>query len=254
VVVARRPEVFVRPLSMEEGRKLQRISRTEKDPIKLRQAIVVLSSAVAEALGLPGTSVEAARRNRYKLLIRQAHERHGAAHPDFALVTSAAEAVAVADRFGYSVIIKPTLRATSNFVFQADDAAEVTERFAQASAGIRDMSWYRMEADGLDLGPHGLLIESLLDGEEFLIEALARDGEVYLDSVVDRVTNRRRHLRRRRPRRPDDAVPGRPLSRAPGRRGRCPHAGPAAQRDPLRGAGVTGESLDDALELATDLA
>ena len=45
-----------------------------------------------------------------------------------------------------------------------------------------------MEADGLDLGPHGLLVESFLDGHEHLIEALAWDDEVYLGSIVDRVT------------------------------------------------------------------
>jgi transposase len=37
--------VFVRLVTMEEGRKLQRISRTAKDPVKLRLAIVVLMSA-----------------------------------------------------------------------------------------------------------------------------------------------------------------------------------------------------------------
>jgi transposase len=45
VVVARSPEVFVRPLSMPEGQRLQRISRTAKDPVKLRRAMVVLASA-----------------------------------------------------------------------------------------------------------------------------------------------------------------------------------------------------------------
>jgi hypothetical protein len=39
--VARRPSVFVRPLSMEEGQKLQRIMRTDEDPVGLRRAIVV---------------------------------------------------------------------------------------------------------------------------------------------------------------------------------------------------------------------
>ncbi|MEU9836377.1 helix-turn-helix domain-containing protein [Streptosporangium sp. NPDC048047] len=44
MVVARRPEVFVRPFSMEEGRKLQRITRSAKDQVKLRRAIVVMMS------------------------------------------------------------------------------------------------------------------------------------------------------------------------------------------------------------------
>ncbi|SED82828.1 hypothetical protein SAMN04489729_5403 [Amycolatopsis lurida] len=43
--MGRRPEVFVRSLSMEEGRKSARIGRTAKDPVRLRRAIVVLMSA-----------------------------------------------------------------------------------------------------------------------------------------------------------------------------------------------------------------
>ncbi len=47
--MARPPEVFVRPVTMTEGRRLQRISRTAKDPVKLRRAIVVLMSAQGQA-------------------------------------------------------------------------------------------------------------------------------------------------------------------------------------------------------------
>ena len=43
--MARPAEVFVRPVSMTEGRRLQRIGRTAKDPVRLRRAIVVLMSA-----------------------------------------------------------------------------------------------------------------------------------------------------------------------------------------------------------------
>ncbi|HEY9474651.1 MAG TPA: helix-turn-helix domain-containing protein, partial [Mycobacteriales bacterium] len=37
-------------LSMEEGRKIQRITRTARDPVKLRRAIVVLMSAQGQAV------------------------------------------------------------------------------------------------------------------------------------------------------------------------------------------------------------
>jgi transposase len=37
--------VFVRQVSMAEGQRLQRITRTARDPVKLRRAIVVLMSA-----------------------------------------------------------------------------------------------------------------------------------------------------------------------------------------------------------------
>ncbi|WP_222709767.1 helix-turn-helix domain-containing protein [Microbispora sp. CSR-4] len=48
--MARRPEVFVRPLTMEEGRRLQRITRTAKDPVKLRRAIVVMMSGQGQSV------------------------------------------------------------------------------------------------------------------------------------------------------------------------------------------------------------
>ncbi|GHB31777.1 transposase [Streptomyces chryseus] len=50
MVVGRQPSVFVRPVSMEEGRRLQRLSRTAKDPVRLRRAIVVLMSAQGQAV------------------------------------------------------------------------------------------------------------------------------------------------------------------------------------------------------------
>ncbi|MER5220433.1 hypothetical protein [Streptomyces flaveus] len=50
VVVGRRPSVFVRPVSMEEGRRPQRISLTAKDPVRLCRAIVVLMSAPGQAV------------------------------------------------------------------------------------------------------------------------------------------------------------------------------------------------------------
>jgi transposase len=49
VVMGRPPEVFVRPVSVTEGRRLQRIGRTAKDPVKLRRAIVVLMSAQGQS-------------------------------------------------------------------------------------------------------------------------------------------------------------------------------------------------------------
>jgi transposase len=48
--MARPPEVFVRPVTMTEGRRLQRIGRTATDPVRLRRAIVVLMSAQGQSV------------------------------------------------------------------------------------------------------------------------------------------------------------------------------------------------------------
>src|SRR3954452_7208708 len=48
--MARRPGVFVRPLSMDEGRKLQRITRTFNDPVRMLRAIVVTMSGQGQTV------------------------------------------------------------------------------------------------------------------------------------------------------------------------------------------------------------
>ncbi|GAA1349058.1 ATP-grasp domain-containing protein [Saccharothrix algeriensis] len=156
--------------------------------ITFSEAAVVAVAAIAEALGLPGIGVEAALNSRNKLLMRRAHERAGAPIPGYRHVTGLEQAREAAREFGYPVIIKPTLGAGSHFVFKCDDDAELAERHAQAAEGIRDLFWATSEAQGVDLGPNGLLVESFLDGREYLMEAVSWDGEVYLGSVVDRIT------------------------------------------------------------------
>jgi biotin carboxylase len=152
------------------------------------ESAVVAVATVADALGLPGVGVQAARTSRNKFLMRQAHERADIPRPRFRLVPDLAAALTAAEEFGYPVILKPTLGAARNFVFRLNNAEELRLRFGQALEGMQRMSWFTMEPEGTDLGPHGLLIESFLDGPEFLTEALAWDGEVYLGSIVDRVT------------------------------------------------------------------
>jgi biotin carboxylase len=86
------------------------------------------------------------------------------------------------------VILKPTLGAASYYVFKVHSAQEMTERFTQAQEGIAHLGDLLAYADGMDLGPNGLLVESFLNGKEYLIEGVAWDDEVYLGSVVDRIT------------------------------------------------------------------
>lgn len=156
--------------------------------LTLSESAVVAVAVVAEALGLPGISVEAARTSRNKLLMREAHERGGVARPRFRLVPDVPTALRTAEEFGYPVILKPTLGSGSNFVFRLDGPDDVRLRFGQAADGMDRMPWFLMEPDGLDNGPHGLLMESFLEGPEYLVEAVAWDGEVHLGSIVDRVT------------------------------------------------------------------
>ncbi|MEU5694661.1 ATP-grasp domain-containing protein [Actinosynnema sp. NPDC020468] len=156
--------------------------------ITFSEAAVIAVAMIAEALGLPTIGREAALNSRNKLLMRRAHERAGAPIPGFRHVTSLEQARDAAAEFGFPVIVKPTLGAGSHFVFKCDDDAELVEHYTQAAEGIQELFWATSEADGIDLGANGILVESFLDGKEYLMEAVAWDDEVYLGSVVDRIT------------------------------------------------------------------
>lgn len=157
--------------------------------ITFSEAAVIAVAAVADALGLPSIGVDAARRSRNKLLMRQAYQRAGVPIPSFRFVPTLADALAAGAEFGYPAILKPTLGAGSHFVYRVDSPEEMELRYSQAADGIHNMFWMTAEADGVDLGPVGMLVESFLDGKEYLMEALAWDDDVYLGSVVDRITN-----------------------------------------------------------------
>lgn len=151
------------------------------------ESALVATAAVAEALGLPGTSIAAAVASRNKVLMHEAHGRAGAPHARFRYAPNLADGLAAAELFGYPVVIKPALGAASNFVFRADSPAEFADRYDNAARGAKTMKWARLEAEGIDLGPDGLVVESFLDGSEHMIEAVVWDGELCLASIVDRI-------------------------------------------------------------------
>jgi biotin carboxylase len=156
--------------------------------ITFAEFAVTAVAAVAEALGLPGIDVRAAVQSRNKYLMRQAYQRGGAPIPSYRYVAELPDALAAAEEFGYPVILKPTLGAGSYYVFKVHNPQEMQERFGQAQEGIAHLGELLADADGMDLGPNGLLVESFLEGKEYLIEGVVWDDEVYLGSVVDRIT------------------------------------------------------------------
>jgi biotin carboxylase len=149
---------------------------------------VIATAVIAEALGLPSIGLDAARNSRNKYLMRQAHQRGGVPIPRFRYAPDLSSALAAAAEFGYPVVLKPTFGSSSSFVFRVNTPEQLEQRFADASEGMHRMLAYQLEVEGLDIGPHGLLVESFLDGNEYLFEALAWDGELFIGSAVDRVT------------------------------------------------------------------
>lgn len=149
---------------------------------------VIATAMIAENLKLPSITVDAAIKSRNKLFMRQAHEINLAPHPTFKLVNSLNEAVEAARLIGYPVILKPTLGSASQFVYKISTPEELANVFDTASTGIHSMSQFTNEGVTEGLGPNALMIESYLDGKEYLVEAFIWNGQTVIGSVVDRVT------------------------------------------------------------------
>jgi biotin carboxylase len=156
--------------------------------LAIHENSVIPGAAVASTLGLPGHTVATALACRNKYRMRQAHHRAGAPHPAFMLVDDIETARSAAGRLGFPLVLKPTLGAGSEHVYRLDDLADLEQAFPQARRGVDTHSYGLLEADGLDLGPRSLLLESFLDGSEHAIEAVMWDGEVLLGSIADRLS------------------------------------------------------------------
>jgi len=149
---------------------------------------VIATAMIAENLGLPTISTNASIKSRNKIYMREAHAANHAPHPAFKLVNSMEDAIEAAQLIGYPVILKPTLGSASQFVYKISSDEELTNAFDTASSGIHTMSQFTNEAIIKNLGPNALMIESYLDGKEYLVEAYIWDGQTVIGSVVDRVT------------------------------------------------------------------
>ena len=123
-----------------------------------------------------------------KLMMREAHRKHGAPHPEFARCDCIEDALEFADRVGYPVVIKPTLGGDSEHVYRVDNAQQLTHRFTQAMSGNNSHSHRFSEVECDEMGPHTLLIESFLKGPEHCVEAIIEGDHIYLGSIADRLS------------------------------------------------------------------
>lgn len=133
-------------------------------------ATVELASRVAEALGLPHHSPEAARIARRKDLARQALERAGLPVPRFERIDVTGERCPRLARAGFPCVVKPLALAGSRGVIRADTPAELeraVRRVAVIIAEARDPEERRF-----------VLVEDYLPGRELALEGLLSAGEL----------------------------------------------------------------------------
>ena len=132
-------------------------------------------AAVAESCSLPGHSLEAARRASDKVLMRECFEKHGVPSPKFTHIfkNEIDEALQILKQkaIPFPLTVKP-----------ADNMGARGCRLVYSQDELRPAL-----EDAVNFSRSGKAIaEEFIDGEEFSLEALVINGEIFLNALADR--------------------------------------------------------------------
>ena len=132
-------------------------------------------AAVAESCSLPGHSLEAARRASDKVLMRECFEKHGVPSPKFTHIfkneIDNALQILKQKAIPFPLTVKP-----------ADNMGARGCRLVYSQDELRPAL-----EDAVNFSRSGKAIaEEFIDGEEFSLEALVINGEIFLNALADR--------------------------------------------------------------------
>lgn len=144
---------------------------------------ILAKSQIAAALKLPAPSVASAKMCTDKLLMRQAFQRADPAiTPQFAAVRTKQEALQIASKLSYPLIIKPTNLVKSLLVLKCENETQLLRNLAYAQQKLQELyRKYRV----YDRQPQ-LIIEEYVEGKTCSIAAFVdKDGQPHFcDGIV----------------------------------------------------------------------
>lgn len=142
-----------------------RVAVSEKiDAILTDQTDVSVTTVayVSEKLGLRGIGYNTSLKFTNKYLMREAAEKTGVAVPKFKKVESIEEALSVAEKIGYPVMIKPTDSSGSRGVYKICSPDELEKNFIISK----------------NFSTKGeVIIEQFITGREYLVDGFAMDNK-----------------------------------------------------------------------------
>ena len=139
---------------------------------------VELCGRVAEYLGLPQNSADAALLTQRKDLGREALSRAGCNTPEYQVINISDHGKPPLS-FGYPVVVKPLALAASRGVIRADDETEL-------NAAVRRIDAILESTTQQGFARENLLVESYIDGEEYAVEGFIIDGKFNLLTIFDK--------------------------------------------------------------------
>jgi biotin carboxylase len=142
---------------------------------------VVPVAQIAAALGLPGSSPQAAHQVRNKHAMRLALAQHGVPQPRFALVRSWPELQAAAEAIGFPAVYKPVGGAGSAGVLLVRSAADLGEVHQTATRHLipDNDSFFAYY-------PGEFIYERFVPGREVSVEAVVVDGVLHTAGITEK--------------------------------------------------------------------
>jgi len=145
-------------LDFARGRRIDAVLSPAAD------AGVMTAAVIAEALNLPGPSLDAARRATDKPAMRAAFAAAGLPSAPSRLCRTGESASAAAREFGPKVVVKPAQGSGSRGVALCSEPAQAKAAFAAAAA---------LSPDG------GVLVEGFIEGPESAVEGVMSGGRFF---------------------------------------------------------------------------
>lgn len=143
------------------------------------EAAVISVAMVAEALGLPGMSVEAAKNATSKKRMRELWLDKGIPSCRFISSRTVGSAREAAEEIGFPLVVKPADNAGSRGVSYVGTIMELETAYNTA----------------LNFSRNGdVLIEEFMPGEEISVEGFVYNGAFYLTAISDKVRTPPPHL------------------------------------------------------------
>jgi biotin carboxylase len=164
-------------VSTRDVEKAVAFARTVRDEdgldgvMTLASESAVTVAAVAEALGLPGLNLPAARRATHKVERQRCFQSAGVPCPTSFGAASDEMAIALGDELGWPVVVKPADSAGARGVRKVNGPGEMT-------AAVAELRRYSDQPD--------FLVERFVRGSEHSIEGVVLDGEVHWTGFTDR--------------------------------------------------------------------
>ena len=141
---------------------------------------VVVAARIADALGLPHHSPDAAAAAGSKYRQRAILGQAGVPVPDFRRISIDDDPVAVAGSLAFPVVLKPLHLSASRGVMRADSAEEFTRAHARLLAILREP-----DVRTTDDAKH-FLVESFVAGPEYALEGLVVAGRLHQLALFDK--------------------------------------------------------------------